>query len=204
MKFFDLNANGRRDAGEPGIPRFLVWADYDNDGRRDATEPFTETDDNGRYVLDDIRPPGGSYRLRESLLTRRNATATSWVCSFPHAGTPGGFGNGPGGLFGCGWGPIASATTPHAQDRDFGNWLPARLTVEKQLWPAGDPGRFDLNVNGADGPAGRRRRGDHHDRRAARLLRHHRSRRAAHQRQRLPLERDLPADHAAPRTLALR
>ena len=148
VKFFDLDANGQRDAGEPGIPDFLIWADYDNDGQRGVGEPFTETDDQGRYVLDDIRPPGGSYRLREGLLVRRRAIATSWVCSFPHAGTPGGFGDGPGGLFGCGWGPIASATTPHARDRDFGNWLPARLTVEKQLWPAGDPGRFDLNVNG--------------------------------------------------------
>ena len=148
VKFFDLDANGRRDAGEPGIPDFLIWADYDNDGQRGVGEPFTETDDQGRYVLDDIRPPGGSYRLREGLLVRRRAIATSWVCSFPHAGTPGGFGDGPGGLFGCGWGAIASATTPHARDRDFGNWLPARLTVEKQLWPAGDPGRFDLNVNG--------------------------------------------------------
>ena len=54
-KFFDLNANGQRDAGEPGIPRFLIWADYDDDGMRDASEPFTVTDDDGRYVLDDIR-----------------------------------------------------------------------------------------------------------------------------------------------------
>ena len=51
-------------------------------------------------------------------------------------------------MFGCGWGPIAPATTPYAQGRDFGDWLPAQLTVSKQLWPADDPGRFDLIVNG--------------------------------------------------------
>lgn len=147
-KFFDANANGRRDSGEPGIPRFLIWADYDGDGIRDASEPFTVSDVHGRYVLEDIRPPGGRYTLRETLLTRRRTTATSWRCSYPQAGTPGGFDDGVGGLFGCGWGPITAADTPYAQDRDFGNWLPAQLTVEKRLWPAGDTGRFDLKVNG--------------------------------------------------------
>ena len=147
-KFFDANANGQRDSGEPGIPRFLIWADYDGDGIRDASEPFTVSDDDGRYVLDDIQPPRGRYTLRETLLTRRRTTATSWRCSYPHAGTPGGFDDGVGGLFGCGWGPITAADTPYVQDRDFGNWLPAQLTVEKQLEPAGDTGRFDLKVNG--------------------------------------------------------
>jgi hypothetical protein len=147
-KFLDLNANGQFDAGEPGIPRFLIWADYDDDGVRDPAEPFTVTDRRGRYVLADIRAPGGSYRLREKLIVGAGVSATSWVCSYPHDGTPGGFGDGPGGLFGCGWGPIAAGTTPYARGRDFGNWLPARLTVEKQLWPPDDPGRFDLIVNG--------------------------------------------------------
>jgi hypothetical protein len=149
-KFFDLDADGVPDPGEPGIPRFLIWADYDNDGVRDENEPFSVTDDDGNYVIDDIQPPSGSYRLRETLATpgRRRSQATSWRCSFPNAGTSGGFANGSGGLFGCGWGPISVATTPNAEGRDFGNWVPASLTVEKQLWPADDPGRFDLIVNG--------------------------------------------------------
>jgi hypothetical protein len=148
-KFFDLDADGVRDAGEPGLPRFLIWADYDNDGVRDSKEPFAVTDKRGRYVIDQIRPPSGSYRLREELATsaaRRRSTA--WRCSFPNAGTQGGFANGPGGLFGCGWGPIAVATSPNVTGRDFGNWVPASLTVEKQLWPSDDAGRFDLIVNG--------------------------------------------------------
>jgi hypothetical protein len=147
-KFLDLNANGQRDLGEPGIPRFLIWADYDNDGLRDAGEPFTVTDRRGRYVLANIQPPNGTYRLRETLIASQRIGATSWVCSYPHDGTPGGFGTAPGGLFGCGWGPITAATTPNATGRDFGNWLPARLTMVKQLWPADDLGRFDLEVNG--------------------------------------------------------
>jgi hypothetical protein len=72
---------------------------------------------------------------------------TSWRCSYPTGRTPpDGFANGAGGLLPCGWGPIP-ASEPVAQGRDFGNWLPAQLTVEKQLTPTDDPGRFDLKVN---------------------------------------------------------
>ena len=70
-KFHDLNANGQRDAGEPGLPRWMIWADYDDDGVRDANEPFAVTDSEGQYVINDIRPPDGTYTLRETLLTAR-------------------------------------------------------------------------------------------------------------------------------------
>ena len=146
VKFFDTNANGQRDPGEPGIPRFLIWADYNRDGVRQSIEPYSVTDAHGRYVISEIKPTTGRYTLREKLLTDPKATA--WLCSSPNAGTPGGFANGAGGLFGCGWGPIDARTTPRAPDSDFGNWVPARLTVRKRLWPASDPGRFDLKVNG--------------------------------------------------------
>ena len=146
VKFFDVNANGQRDPGEPGIPRFLIWADYDGDGVRDNTEPYSVTDVHGRYVISDIEPPTGRYTLREKLLT--DPSSTAWLCSFPNAGTSGGFADGAGGLFGCGWGPIDASTSPRAPNRDFGDWVPARLTLRKRLWPASDPGRFDLKVNG--------------------------------------------------------
>jgi hypothetical protein len=146
-KYLDRNANGRRDRGEPGLPRFLIWADYNDDGVRTADEPFAVSDDRGRYVIADIQPPDGTYTLRETLLSR--SATTAWQCSEPNASTAGGFPDGPGsGFFGCGWGPIDVATTPYARNRNFGNWLPAQLTVEKQLWPPDDPGRFDLAVNG--------------------------------------------------------
>ena len=137
-KFFDRNANGQRDAGEPGLPRFEIFADYDGNGVRDAGEPSTVTDNAGRYVLDDIRPPGGSYDLREQLL---HASPRDWRCSYPAALDPG--------PFGCGHGPIDADAEPYARDRDFGNWFPARLTVRKELDPPDDPGRFDLLVNDA-------------------------------------------------------
>jgi hypothetical protein len=150
-KFFDSNANGRRDPGEPGIPRFEIWADYDDDGQRDDSEPFSISDLEGQYVIYDIQPPDGTYMLRETLLTRRGRTravATGWVCSYPNAGTSGGTGSAPGGRFPCAWGPIDANATPNAQGRDFGNWFPAQLVLEKEIEPANDLGRFDLLLNG--------------------------------------------------------
>ncbi len=150
-KFHDLNGNGARDAGEPGLPRWVIWADYNDNGVQDANEPFTVTDDQGQYVLNDIRPPDGTYTLRETLLTRkarRRAKTAEVTCSFPNDGTSGGTGSAPGGLFPCGWGPIDVATTPDARNRDFGNYRAAQLTVVKQLEPTTDLGRFDLAVNG--------------------------------------------------------
>ena len=149
-KFFDSNANGVRDAGEPGIPGFVIFADYDNDAHRDAGEPFTVSDRRGAYVLYDIRPPAGTYTLREELPARvaQAPAARSWICSYPNDGTSGGFGRPGGGLSTCGWRSIDANKTPNAQGRDFGNYLPARLIVNKELEPSGDPGRFDLSVNG--------------------------------------------------------
>ena len=150
-KFFDLDADGQRDRGEPGIPRFQIWADYDDNGVLDSDEPFAVSDNQGQYTIFDIRPPDGTYTLREQLLTRRSRTrrvASDWKCSRPNANTPGGTPNAPGGRFGCGWGPINSKAEPNATGRDFGNWFPAQLTLEKVLRPTNDPGRFDLLVNG--------------------------------------------------------
>lgn len=96
-KFHDLDGDGRRDAGEPGLPRWIIWADYDDDGVRDSTEPFGITDSDGQYVVNDIRPPDGTYMLRETLAAgRRRATAAGVTCSFPNATTPGGTGFAPG------------------------------------------------------------------------------------------------------------
>jgi hypothetical protein len=149
-KFHDLNANGRRDRGEPGLPRWVIWADYDDDGVFDNGEPSAITDSEGQYVINDIRPPDGTYMLRETLLTksaRRRAATSNVTCSYPNNGTPGGTGSAPGGQFRCGWGPIYLATETWARRRDFGNYGPAILAVKKELEPTTDPGRFDLFVN---------------------------------------------------------
>jgi uncharacterized repeat protein (TIGR01451 family) len=143
-KFFDRNANGERDPEDPGIPRFVIFADYDDDGRLDRREPRTVSDRQGHYVLHDIRPPDGTYRLRETLLIRRSRTAPvalDWICSFPRTTRPNG-------RFPCAWGPIDVSVTPNVEGRDFLNWFPARLTLRKRVAPPGDPGLFDLSVTG--------------------------------------------------------
>jgi hypothetical protein len=146
-KFFDLDANGRRDPGEPGVPGFEIYADYNRNSELDPGEPSTVSDASGRYVLNDIRPPSGrEYILRERLVQTRRRATNDWICSFPNAGTDGGFGRVSNGLR-CGWGPIDVDEEPNADHRDFGNWYPAQLTVGKALEPASDPGRFDLVVN---------------------------------------------------------
>jgi hypothetical protein len=147
VKFFDSNADGERDEWESGIPGFLIWADYDNDGGHDDDEPFSVSDNEGAYVIDDIRPPNGTYWLRERL-QGSSSVAPDWTCSFPNASTDGGTGSAPGGRFPCAWGLINAVSTANAEGRDFGNWYPAQLTIEKELFPADDPGRFDLLVNG--------------------------------------------------------
>src|SRR4051794_20941453 len=147
-KFFDLDADGVRDPGDPGIPGFEIFADYNHNGQLDPGEPSTVSDSTGRYVLDDIRPPGGgSYTLRERLLITRRRATTDWVCSFPHGGVDGGFGA-VGASLSCGWGPIDPDQVPNATGKDFGNWYPAQLTVRKVLAPASDLGRYNLVVNG--------------------------------------------------------
>jgi hypothetical protein len=144
IKFFDSNANGRRDEGEPGIPNFKIWADYPPfNGVHDSNEPFSVSDRRGRYVINDIRPgDDGSYMLRETLLSsqsRLRRVSNDWVCSFPTT-------TGPNGRFPCAWGPLNVDTTPYARARNFGNWFPAQITVRKLLFPTGDPGQFDLLV----------------------------------------------------------
>ena len=159
-KFNDLDKDGRRDAGEPGLAGFRIWADYDNDGVHDAGEPYDDTDASGRYAITGINPPSTSaatrtfgnyskkYRLREKLTT---GTGTGdWTCSYPNATTSGGFATGNGSGFRCGHGPIDAKSTPKATGKDFGNYRKAKpkITVVKALVPSSDSGRFDLKVDG--------------------------------------------------------
>ena len=61
-KFFDRNANGQRDDGEPGLPRFEIFADYDGDGVLDAGEPFDHH--RQRRALRARRHPAARRHLR--------------------------------------------------------------------------------------------------------------------------------------------
>ena len=63
VKFNDINANGFRDAGEPGLPNFTIYLDTNNNSVLDSGEPGSITDANGNYSFNGI--PSGVYPVRE-------------------------------------------------------------------------------------------------------------------------------------------
>jgi hypothetical protein len=127
MKFNDLDADGVKDAGEPGLSGWTIYVDYDDDGVLDAGEPSDVTDGSGNYTITGINP--GTYKVRE-------VGQTDWVCSFPS--------------------PCYHNETFQSGDaltgNDFGNWLipecePGdRLTsvTLKVIAPSTTPLRIDV------------------------------------------------------------
>jgi hypothetical protein len=73
MVFEDMNADGTKQLGEPGLPGFVIYADLNNNGGRDEGEPNTATDDSGNWTL----PVGlGSTTIRQD-------RPSPFTCSFP-------------------------------------------------------------------------------------------------------------------------
>jgi uncharacterized repeat protein (TIGR01451 family) len=135
VKYHDLNANGNQDAGEPGLGGFRIWADYDNDGVRDANEPFDDTDPvTGAYSISNIQDPTGTYSLREQQTPPATGTG-GWICSEPTT-------TGPNGDFPCGYTDIDGGVSPVVTGKDFGNYKKATVIVEKQTVPDGAAGSF--------------------------------------------------------------
>ena len=50
-KWNDLDGDGTRDAGEPGLPGWTIYIDGNANGHLDPGEPSDETDANGEYAL---------------------------------------------------------------------------------------------------------------------------------------------------------
>ena len=62
-KFSDLNGDGVRNPGEPGLAGFIIFADTNLNGQLDAGEISTVTDANGDYILDNV--PAGIVTIAE-------------------------------------------------------------------------------------------------------------------------------------------
>ena len=80
--FDDLDADRSWDSGEPGLAGVVVYADRDNDGRRDPGEPFSVTADDdpqtvtsyeaGEYSLDELKP--GTWAVRAEITSSWQTT----------------------------------------------------------------------------------------------------------------------------------
>lgn len=59
--FDDLNGNGLRDPGEPGLAGITTFLDLNSNGRLDPGEPSTVSDANGNFRFSNLSP--GTYRV---------------------------------------------------------------------------------------------------------------------------------------------
>ena len=63
LKFNDLNGDGTRQVGEPGLQGVTIFLDANTNGALDAGETSTTTDANGNYSF--ARLTAGTYNVRE-------------------------------------------------------------------------------------------------------------------------------------------
>ncbi len=61
----DIDGNGQRDAGEPGLAGWTVYLDIDQDGLLDTSEPAVITSADGTYTFSGLT--AGTYDVREVL-----------------------------------------------------------------------------------------------------------------------------------------
>ncbi len=62
-KFNDLNANGQREPGEPGLGNFTIYLDSNNNDILEPGEQSTVTDTEGNYAFNDL--PSSIFVVRE-------------------------------------------------------------------------------------------------------------------------------------------
>ena len=72
--FDDRDADGDRDATDPGREGIVVWVDLDDDGTIDDGEPQATTDAAGDYVIAGIGPGTWTVRI---------VAGDGWTCSAP-------------------------------------------------------------------------------------------------------------------------
>ncbi|MEO6027250.1 MAG: hypothetical protein ABIR79_10335 [Candidatus Binatia bacterium] len=111
-KFEDLDADGSdREPGEPGLPGWTIYIDYDGDGVLDANEPFGVTDATGAYSIVNIT--AGTWKVRE-------VGQLGWSCSFPSTSD----------ASGCYREETFVAATAYPNN-NFGNWRTATKSGTK-------------------------------------------------------------------------
>ena len=145
MKFNDLNGNGAKDAGEPGLPDWTITLDG-TDGFGAAVNLSTTTDADGNYSFTNLNP--GSYLVCEQ-------SESGWIQSYPDNSVCSGVTGAEDG----GW-SITLTSGEADTGNDFGNYQAASKSGTKfndlngnGAKDAGEPGLPDwtITLDGTDG-----------------------------------------------------
>jgi len=125
-KFEDLNADGDRDTGEPGLQGFTVFADSNGSGTLDAGEMSAQTGADGNYTIAGVRP--GIYTIRE-------VQQSGFTCSMPAP---------------CEYAQSLTSAQ-HATGKDFGNHRPASISEQPPTGGGGNGGGSGSGGGDRDG-----------------------------------------------------
>ncbi|MFV2065405.1 MAG: SdrD B-like domain-containing protein, partial [Pirellulales bacterium] len=82
-KWDDLNGDGKRNEGEPGLAGVTIYADLDKDGEFDEGEPSTVTDETGFYSLTGVPGVQG-----EETIVIREVVPFGWTQTYPSGAGP--------------------------------------------------------------------------------------------------------------------
>jgi hypothetical protein len=151
FKWNDLNGDGIRDAGEPGLGGVYMYLDLDGDDRPDLGEPSSITKPDGSYTL--TPPSAGTYAIREVIEPGFVQTFPGSAFGFEHTVAY----NGSSPLLGYNFGNLESSdygdapapypTTRAANGAAHGNSPGLRLGTN---WDSDGDGRPTVGANGDD------------------------------------------------------
>lgn len=140
VKYHDINGNGSRDSGEPGLSGWRIYLDLNNNGAYDGGEPNDVSAGDGTYLINAV--PIGNWILREELVG-------GWQYTQPSSG----------------FYAVSLPTTGLLLNRDFGNAQFVKISGVKYFdrnnngsYDAGEPllpdwsVYVDQNLNGMFDP----------------------------------------------------
>lgn len=129
LKFEDLNADGDRDEGEPGLSGWTFYADLNDNESLDEGEPSAVSGSDGTWTIDGLTP--GPVTIRE-------VGAEGWTCSAPAT---------------CSYDHTLTSREEVTGD-EFGNWRPATMSGSKfndldrdGVWDENEPTLADWQIN---------------------------------------------------------